>query len=69
MPRMTVENVRKAVARIKRLSDDDEAAHGAEDELHQSVLRAIAQGYCDDPAACAASALMTLDIDFERWCA
>jgi len=40
-----------------------------EDSLHQDVLAAIGNGTCDDPAACARAALITLGIDFARWCA
>ena len=48
---------------------DDEAAHSMEDALHRDVLKAIAAGECDDPAATAAAALKTLDLKFQRWCA
>lgn len=48
---------------------DDEAAHTDEDKLHRDVFRAIADGKCEDPAACARAALESLDLDFERACA
>ena len=48
---------------------DDEKAHALEDELHQAVLKAIADGTCEDPRMCAAQALKTLEIPFARWCA
>jgi DNA-binding FadR family transcriptional regulator len=67
---MTVDDVRAAVAKIAAMADyNDETAHSKEDELHQRVLEAIAKGECDDPRACAAEALKTVDIDFARWCA
>ena len=67
---MNVEDVRKKVAEISAVSDeDDEQAHLSEDELYQEVMEAIANGECDDPAGCAKEALKTLDIDFSRWCA
>lgn len=66
---MTVDDVKEMVANIAILAGDAEAAHSAEDDLHQDVLRAIANGDCDDPKSCAAEALKTLDIKFERWCA
>lgn len=66
---MTREQVARRVDAIAAYADDDEAAHGMEDRLHQDVLQAIAAGQCDDPKACAAEALKTLAIEFERWCA
>ncbi len=66
---MTVDEVKKRVAYIEACKRDNEAAHSAEDEIHQDVLRAIAEGRCADPAACAAEALKSLDISFARWCA
>jgi hypothetical protein len=68
---MTLDEIRSRLAEI-RAEDDDrdyEGAHALEDELFQDVLRAIAAGACDDPAACAAEALKSLENDFERWCA
>lgn len=49
-------------------SQDDERAHGKEEELHQDVLTAIAAG-ARNPKALAAAALKTLDIEFSRWTA
>ena len=46
---------------------DDPAAHEAEDALHEGVLRAIADGTAEDPAAMAALALQTTELDFSRW--
>lgn len=66
---ITVAYVKKRVEYIKSIMDDDEAAHGMEDDLHQAVLRAIAYGTCTDPTGCAEAALETLKLDFARWCA
>jgi hypothetical protein len=66
---MTLRRVQTLVAHVARMAGDDELAHGAEDNLHHRVLRAIADGKCDDPQACAAAALATLQLDFARWCA
>ena len=66
---MNVKDVLEKVQEIKMMAHDDEAAHSREDDLHQDVLRAIAEGRCDDQSACAEAALKTLDIDFSRWCA
>ena len=66
---MTIEEVKQRVAAIAAEADDDEQAHSMEDELHQDVLRAIADKKCKNPSACAAEALKTQDIDFARWCA
>lgn len=66
---MTPEQVRAEVAKIEAMRGDDEAAHSAEDGLWLDVLKAIAKGECADPAAVAAEAIKTNDIDFSRWCA
>jgi hypothetical protein len=62
---MTVEDIRERVAIIRAQRDDDERAHGLEDQLHQDVLLFLA----DNGNALAREALTTLDIDFARWCA
>lgn len=66
---LTLAYVSGAVRKVYELRDDPEAAHDAEDRLHQEVLKAIANGYCENPASCAQQALMTKVIDFPRWCA
>lgn len=64
---MTPEDIKQRVIEISNMLDDCEGAHIAEDNLHQSVLRAIRDGQCDDPAACAGAALETFDLAFDRW--
>jgi hypothetical protein len=66
---MTLDEVRAEVERIKAIAGDDEAAHAAEDDLWEKVLRTIASGYGDKPSSLAAAALETKSIDFARWCA
>ncbi len=69
---MDVEQVKKRVESIRyegMVKRDHEAAHCEEDHLRADLLRAIAAGECADPAACAAEALKTEDMDFQRWCA
>jgi hypothetical protein len=56
------------VEKIKACASDDESAHGLEDDLHQEVLQAIADG-SNNAAELAKAALLTRDIDFARWCA
>ena len=65
---MTVEEVRRIVAQIADLDCDAESAHGAEDDLHEAVLQAIADG-ADNAAELAREALETRKIEFPRWCA
>lgn len=68
--RLTTEQVQDAVANISSITVDDESAHVYEDELHVSVLVAIAADSSDAWAAgLAREALRTCDIDFSRWCA
>jgi hypothetical protein len=65
----TTEDVRVGVSLVAALAEDkdDEAAHAAEDALHQSVLKAIADG-AKAPADLAKAALKTKNIKFSRWC-
>lgn len=69
MKKLSVGDVAEAVSKVYALRDDPEAAHAAEDKLHQMVLGKIAAGMCDDAEGCARQALMTQGIDFARWCA
>lgn len=66
---MNVTDVERVVAAIRTERRDPEAAHGGEDALYEAVLRAIASGETDDPAAIAAAALKSLTVEFPRWCA
>jgi hypothetical protein len=63
---MNVKEVRHRVAEIAAMAGDDEAAHSAEDGLHQAVLSAIANGAEDAPSL-AYEALKTGEIAFCRW--
>ena len=66
---MTVGRVLNKVEDIRHAAGDAEAAHGMEDQLHQDVLEAIANGRCQEPKKVAAAALLTKEIEFPRWCA
>ncbi|MEK5298667.1 hypothetical protein [Bacillus sp. FSL R5-0659] len=65
---MTVDDVMKRVEDIRQVAEaeDDETAHGMEDELYTEVLKAIANG-ADNPEKLAAEALKTEKIEFYRW--
>jgi hypothetical protein len=63
---LTIEDVARQLAYINSQADDPEVAHGAADDLHQQVLRAIAAGH-PDAQILAAAALRTEDIEFDRW--
>lgn len=63
---LTLAEVEARVARIRDIKDDNEVAHGEEDDLHFDVLRAIAEGH-PDPVALARAALETSKIEFVRW--
>ena len=65
---MTIEEVRQAVIEIEAYGGDSERAHSAEDDLHQRVLRAVANGDSNSQEL-AVEALKTLDLQSERWCA
>lgn len=60
--------VREGVRYIASIADDDEAAHGREDDLRERVLAAIASGAAN-ASDLAREALRTSDIQFSRWCA
>lgn len=67
---MTPQEVERRVKALGSLVRDGEAFHVAEDELYSDVLRAIANGNCEDPALCAGFALGSQDIvGGRRWCA
>jgi hypothetical protein len=64
---MNIKEIDERLMRIAAIASDHARAHEAEDELHEDVLLAIAEGRCEDPAACAAAALKSLDLEFCRW--
>jgi len=65
----SVDSVYEAIRIIQGWSEDDEAAHAAEDALYEALLSSIANGRAEDPVAMAAAALETKNIKFCRWCA
>lgn len=64
---MRLDSVVDRVERIRASVGDDERAHSMEDALYTDLLRAIAAGLCEDPAACAKAALTTQTFGFARW--
>lgn len=64
---MTPADVQQELATIERIKDDDEAAHGLEDDLWVRVLRCIAEDTAEDPRECARLALTSCLIEFSRW--
>ena len=62
-----VDSVECLRERVSTNEADPEDYHIGEKGLWHVVLRSIADETCDDPRACAAAALETLDIDFPRW--
>lgn len=65
---VTPQMIAEWVAKIEAMIGDNESAHIEEDVMKDCVLQAIANGV-DNPAECAAAALKSCDLDFERWCA
>lgn len=63
---MTPEDVRARVEAIRAVADDEEDAHGKEDDLRADVLRVIANG-SPHAQALALEALATEAIQFRRW--
>lgn len=64
---MTKQDVIDALTDIRATARDDEHAHLKEDALYRNLLKAIADGTCNDPAGCAKLALTSAEIDFSRW--
>lgn len=62
----TIEYFEEKIRNIKNISNDDEKAHSLEDKLRNEILEEIAAG---NPLATdlAKLALITNDIDFDRW--
>lgn len=66
-PKMTLTEVRRRVAEIRKVSTDSEVAHGKEDALYEDVLRHIAKHAEPDIAALAEEALKVAAMKFRRW--
>jgi hypothetical protein len=66
--KVTVVTVQHDVLKVSKAAHDgdDEKAHSLEDDLHLSVLEAIAEGRCESPASCAREASKTKNIRFAR---
>lgn len=64
--KLDLAQVRERVKRIADIAHDDEAAHSAEDQLYEDVLKRIANG-CTEPEKLAREALKTKKFDFGRW--
>ena len=65
---VTAAKMGELVSLLEQIADDDEAAHGAEDEIHALAL-AAARSRNPESAEIAAQALATAAIEFSRWCA
>lgn len=73
---MDIQAVRKRVEAIKRelakgekrnYGPDHEELHILEDSLYEDILKAIAEGRCENQQECAAEALKVGELDFSRW--
>jgi len=62
-------HVKREVKEVYKKERDNETAHQIEDQLYAQVLRWIASGEIsgEEAALCAAEALKTADVNFERW--
>jgi hypothetical protein len=66
---MKIEDVKKCVAAIEAMKDDDESAHDAEAALYASFIQHVAETAGGELAEMAREVLKTSDIEFARWCA
>lgn len=67
---MKIEEVKERLLRIENLSDDNEEAHGEEDELFYDFVEAIIDGKYKSKQQIidiATELYKVRDIDFERW--
>jgi hypothetical protein len=65
---MTLADVLARVEAIKAAAGDWESTHLMSDSLWADVLRSIAAGTAEDPAALASAAVSGVtDLKFERW--
>ncbi len=64
---MNIKEIRAKLNEIAVDSDDSHQAHYLQDLLYVDVIRSIADGSCDNPAACAVEVLKVQEIEFPRW--
>lgn len=65
---MNVSDILARIEAIENAGGDFEAQHSLEDQLYEDVLRAIANG-AENAQALAETALLSLRLDFPRYCA
>lgn len=64
---MTPEFVKEYLAFIEEISGDDERAHIMEDNIYFAVIKAIAEGRCENITQCCVEVIKCEDIEFSRW--
>jgi hypothetical protein len=64
---MTLEEIKERLQYIESISDDDEAAHGREDDLYEEFIRYVADNAPEPLSELAREVLKSKDITFERW--
>lgn len=67
---MTIEEIRKQVREIKKMSGDPEVAHAREDSLMSDFIRFVANGgpgISDEVAKMARKVLTVKEINFQRY--
>ena len=64
---MTLQEVHDRVEFIKRVAGDDEAAHVAEDQLHEDFIAWVHASGAVELAEMARVVLTTQDVEFSRW--
>lgn len=66
---MEFKDISQKINKIKETSDDDEMAHGLEDELYKEFIKSIAEGKVEYIQEKAKMILIVQHINFSRWCA
>ena len=64
---MTINDVIEWVDRVAENADDFEMARAIEDDIHDAVLKSIAEGTCPDPKRFAEAAMRSATIEFPRY--
>ena len=64
---MTKETILTSLSKIEQLKGDNEAAHFAEDALHQEFIEHVAAADLGELSEMASLVLSTQEMDFTRW--
>lgn len=64
---MTLKHIKEVVSDIEKIREDDEEAHGKEDDLYRDFVKYIARTGTKEQKEKAKEILKTSNIEFARW--